>query len=73
MDGLSYVKSVLIQPFYSEEGEGRRIKYVLEMKDNFLQGTTLLKNLSEYDLLREYLDSSYTPTELIYKGTKDGF
>ena len=36
MDSLKFAKDVLINPFFDEEGEGRRIKYVIEMKDNFL-------------------------------------
>ena len=36
MDGLNYVKDVLIKPYFSEEGEGKRLKYVIELKDNFL-------------------------------------
>jgi len=36
MNGLSFVKDVLIKPYYNENNEGRRIKYVIDMKDNFL-------------------------------------
>jgi len=36
MDGLNFVKEILIKPFYDEKGEGKRIKYVIEMKDSFL-------------------------------------
>jgi len=36
MNGLNFVKDVLIKPYYNENNEGRRIKYVIDMKDNFL-------------------------------------
>jgi hypothetical protein len=47
MDGLTYVKDVLIQPFYPEEGVGKRIKYVIDIRDNFLQESQLIKKLDE--------------------------
>jgi hypothetical protein len=37
MDGLNFVKQILIKPFFDENNEGKRIKYVIEMKDAFLQ------------------------------------
>jgi len=73
MDGLNFVKDVLIKPYFAEEGEGRRLRYVIEMKDNFLQGSTLITSLKEQDLLKEYMGTSYIVTELIYRATKDGF
>jgi len=36
MNGLNFVKDVLIKPYYNENNEGRRIKYVIDMKYNFL-------------------------------------
>ena len=36
MDSINFAKDVLIKPFFDEEGEGKRIRYVIEMKDNFL-------------------------------------
>jgi hypothetical protein len=53
--------------------ENRRIKYVIDMKDNFLVGSILVKSLSEVDLLREYLNASFCATELLYRATKDGW
>ena len=37
LDGLNFVKEILIKPFFDENTEGKRIKYVIDMKDNFLQ------------------------------------
>jgi dynactin complex subunit len=67
------VKDLLIQPFYTEENEGRRLKYVIDMKDNFLAGSVIIKNLKEADLVKEYMEASFIPTELLYRATKDGF
>jgi hypothetical protein len=42
------------------------------MRDNFLAGSELVKN-KDIDLLREYMGNSYCVTELLYRGTTDGF
>jgi len=73
MNGLNFVKDVLIKPYFDENGEGRKIKYVIDMKDAFLGGSTLIKNQDEILLLREWLKSEYIVTELIFRGSKDGF
>jgi len=73
MNGLNFVKGVLIKPFYDENNEGRRIKYVIDMKDNFLNQSSILKTTEEFDLLKEWVNKSFAVTELIYKGSKDGF
>ena len=36
MDGIKSAKDVLMNPYFPEEGEGKRLKYIIEMKDNFL-------------------------------------
>lgn len=36
MDGFNLVKQILIKPFYDEEGEGKKIKYIIEIKDSLL-------------------------------------
>ena len=36
MDGLSFVKDILIKPYFDEQGEGKRLKYVIDLKDSFL-------------------------------------
>jgi hypothetical protein len=43
------------------------------MKDNFLQGSVILKTNKEMDLIREYMDATFIPTELLYRGSKDGW
>jgi hypothetical protein len=49
IDGLQYAKDVLIQPFFPEEGMGRRIRYVIDIKDNFLADSVLIKTLGDLD------------------------
>ena len=44
MEGIKFAKEVLINPYFSEEGDGRRLKYVIDMRDNFLQGSTIVKD-----------------------------
>lgn len=73
IESLQFVKDLLIQPYYHDENEGRRLKYVIDMKDNFLGGSLIIKNLKDSDLLREYLDTSYCVTELVYRASQDGF
>jgi len=73
MTGLNFVKDVLIKPFYDENNEGRRIKYVIDMKDSFLPGSLIVKSNDELDLMKEWLNKSYIVSELLYRGTKDGF
>ncbi len=73
MDGLNFVKQILIKPFYDENGEGKRIKYVIDMKDCFLQGSTIVKSPEDVELLKEWTGKSHLVTELIYRATKDGF
>lgn len=73
MDGLVFVKDILIKPFYDENGEGRRIRYVIDMKDNFLQGSQILKSVEEIDLIKEWTNKNYLVTELIFRASKDGF
>lgn len=72
MDGLNFVKDILIKPYFDENNEGKRIKYVIDMKDSFLTGTTLLKS-EEIDLVKEWMAKSLIVTELIFRATKDGF
>jgi len=36
MECLNFAKEILIKPFFDEQTDGRRIKYVIDMKDNFL-------------------------------------
>jgi len=62
----------LIKPYFNDDNEAKRIKYVIEMKDNFLGGSKLLKD-AEIDLLKEWVGYSYCATELIYTASKDGF
>jgi hypothetical protein len=73
MNGLNFVKEILIKPFYDENGEGKKIKYVIDMRDSFLQGSTIVKSAEDLDLLKEWTGKSYLVTELIYRATKDGF
>lgn len=73
MDGLNFVKEILIKPFYDENGEGKRIKYVIDMKDSFLNGSTIVKSAEDIDLIKEWTGKVYLVTELIYRATKDGF
>lgn len=73
MDGLNFVKDVLIKPYYNENNEGRKIRYVIDLKDNFLQGSNLVKDQADIDLLREWLKNEVLVTELLYRGSKDGF
>lgn len=73
MDGLNFVKEILIQPFYTEEGEGRRIKYVIDLKDSFLHQSTIIKSSEEMDMIKEWMGKSFVVTELLFKATKDGF
>ena len=56
-----------------EENEGKRIKYVIKIDDNFLEGSSLVTDKEEVNLLKEYLNSTFIITELLYVGTRDGF
>ena len=73
MDGLNFVKEILIKPFFDENNEGKRIKYVIDMKDSFLQQSTIVKSVEDIELVREYMGKAYLVTELIFRATKDGF
>ena len=73
MEGLNSVKDILIKPFYSSEEDEKRLKFVIEMKDNFLEGSDLCKTTKEKNQIKEFMGSCYVVTELIYKATKDGF
>lgn len=73
MDGLNFVKEILIQPFYTEEGEGRRIKYVIDLKDSMLQNSTIIQKMEEIDMIKEWMGKSFVVTELLFRATKDGF
>ena len=72
MEGFSLCKEILIQPFFSEDGEGKRLKYIIDMKDNFLEDSTLV-NGEGRKLLKEYTGYVIAVTELIYRASKDGF
>ena len=72
MDGLNFVKQILIKPYYDENTEGKRLKYVIEMKDSFLQGSLIVK-ADEADLIKEWMGKCYIVTELLFRASKDGF
>ena len=72
MEGLTFVKNLLIKPYFNENNEGNRIQYVIDLKDNLLQASSLLKG-DDVNLIKEWLGTSYTITELIFKASKDGF
>ena len=73
MEGLSFVKDILIKPYFDEQGEGKRLKYVIDLKDSFLTQSTLVKSGEELDLLKEWIGKAFLVTELIFRATKDGF
>jgi len=73
MDNLNFVKDILIKPYFDENNEGKKIKFVIEMKDAFLQGSSILKSSEEIDMIKEWFGKSYIVTELIFRATKDGF
>ena len=73
MDGLNFVKDILIKPFFSEDEEGKHLKYLIDLKDNFLQGSLLIKESKDLKMLKGFMGSTVVVTELIYRATKDGF
>jgi len=50
MEALVFVKDILIKPYFNTESpEGRRIRYVIDMKDSFLSGSSLVTNIQDLD------------------------
>ena len=72
MENIRFAKDLLIKPFFSEEGQGKQIKYVIDLKDSFLTGSVLVKG-QEMDLIKEWIGKTHLVTELIFKATRDGF
>lgn len=73
MNGLEFVKNLLIKPYFNENNEGKKIQYVIELKDSFLSQSTLVKSAEEINLLKEWMGTSYIITEPMYRASKDGF
>jgi hypothetical protein len=68
------VKRFLINPFFSPEDDtGRALKYIIEVKESFLMGSELVTDIDELLWLKGNFGKIFNITELIYKGTKDGF
>ena len=73
MQGINFAKEILIQPYFSDEAEGKRLKYIIDMKDNFLEGSLLIQTSEDKNMLKEFTGFTIAVTELLYRASKNGY
>jgi hypothetical protein len=74
MKAYSISKEILLKPYLSKGPELQKIKELgRRKKTEFLEETKLLESRDDISLLKVWINLPNVQTDLLYRGTRDGF
>ena len=74
MSAYAISKDILLKPFLAKSAELEQLKQIgRRKKTEFLEGTKLVESKEDKNLLSVWINEPNVQTDLLYRGTTDGF